>query len=98
MNIQIALKSWHLNMEYKMKTITFKADNGFDAILIGLADSLHTTKSGVIRASVINYKKQLERESLAKQVREASFKLRRQSDSISEDLDDAATDGLPETV
>ena len=72
-----------------MKTITLKADEGFDATLTGLAKSLHTTKSGVIRAAVINYKKQLERESLAKQVREASFKLRRQSVSISEDLDDA---------
>ena len=77
-----------------MKTITLKADEGFDATLTGLAESLHTTKSGVIRAAVINYKKQLERESLAKQVREASFKLRRQSVSIAEDLDDAAADGL----
>ena len=77
-----------------MKTITLKADDGFDATLTGLAESLHTTKSGVIRAAVISYKKQLERESLAKQVREASFKLRRQSVSISEDLDGAAADGL----
>ena len=48
-----------------MKTITVKAGDDFDADLTRLARSLKMTKSGVIRAAVINYKKQVEREALA---------------------------------
>ena len=77
-----------------MKTITLKADEGFDATLTGLAESLHTTKSGVIRAAVMNYKKQLERESLARRVRAASLAVRAQTVEISKDLAGSAADGL----
>ena len=77
-----------------MKTITLKADEGFDATLTGLAKSLHTTKSGVIRTAVLSYKKQLERESLARQVRAASLAVREQTVEISKDLAGSAADGL----
>ena len=47
-----------------MKTITLKVDDTFDALLAGLARNLNTTKSGVMRAAVINYKNHMERVSL----------------------------------
>ena len=77
-----------------MKTITLKADEGFDTTLTGLAESLHTTKSGVIRAAVLSYKKQLERESLARQVRAASLAVREQTVEISKDMAGSAADRL----
>ncbi len=77
-----------------MKTITLKADDTFDALLTGLARNLNTTKSGVLRSAVLNYKKHLERVSLGRQVREASLKIREESLQYASDLDAADADGL----
>lgn len=77
-----------------MKTITVKADDRFDATLTKLAKSLNTTKSGVIRAAVLNYKKQLEREALRKRIREASLKTRIQAKQATSDFEAANADGL----
>jgi hypothetical protein len=77
-----------------MKTITLKADERFDAELTGLAASLHTTKSQVIRSAVMYYKKQLQREALARRVREASLKTRLQAEQAGADFDAAIDDGL----
>jgi len=77
-----------------MKTITLKADHEFDAILNQLASRLHTTRSGVIREAVHHYLKQIERESLRQQMREASLKTRKQAKQMSVDLDAGNTDGL----
>ena len=77
-----------------MKTITLKADDTFDALLTGLARNLNTTKSGVMRAAVFNYKKHLERASLARQIRKASLKVREETENYLTDLDAADADGL----
>ena len=77
-----------------MKTITLKADDTFDALLTGLARNLNTTKSGVMRAAVLNYKKHLERVSLARQVREASLKVREEARQYVSEFDAADADGL----
>ena len=77
-----------------MKTITLKADERFDAELTGLASSLHTTKSQVIRSAVMFYKKQLQREALARRVREASLKTRLQAEQAAADFDAVIGDGL----
>ncbi len=77
-----------------MKTITLKADETFDALLTGLARNLDTTKSGVIRAAVLNYKKHLRRASLARQIREASFKVREEARQYAAEFDAADADGL----
>ncbi len=77
-----------------MKTITLKADDRFDAELTGLAQSLNTTKSQVIRAAVRHYRKQLEREALARRIREASLKVRAQTAAAELDFDAAIGDGL----
>ena len=77
-----------------MKTITLKADDTFDDLLTGLARNLNTTKSGVMRAAVLNYKNHLERVSLARQIRQASLKVREETEHYLTDLDAADADGL----
>ena len=77
-----------------MKTITLKADEKFDAELTGLAKRLRTTKSAVIREAVGEYKTQLDREEMRKQLREASHLLRDQTREILEELDGTIADGL----
>lgn len=77
-----------------MKTITVKADDRFDSTLTKLAKSLKTTKSGVIRAAVLNYKKHLEREALRHRIREASLKTQMQARKSAADFGNANTDGL----
>ena len=77
-----------------MKTITLKADQGFDERLTRLAKRLGTTKSGVIREAVGNYERQVEREELARRIREASLKTREEALRTSNDWDDANADGL----
>ncbi len=77
-----------------MKTITLKADEYFDAELTELAERLHTSKSQVIRDAVENYRKHLEREALARQVRDASLKVRYQAETLEQDLGAATGDGL----
>lgn len=62
-----------------MKTITLKVNDRFDAELTALAQSLNISRSQVIRVAVESYRKQLEREALAKRVREASLKVRVQA-------------------
>ncbi|HGG59317.1 MAG TPA: ribbon-helix-helix protein, CopG family [Gammaproteobacteria bacterium] len=77
-----------------MKTITLKADDRFDALLTALAKKTHDSKSGVIRAAVLNYKQHLEREALRRKIRGASLKTRAQSERFVEELDAANADGL----
>ena len=77
-----------------MKTITVKADASFDAALTKLAKRLRTTKSGVIRAAVLNYKDHIERELLRQRIREASLKTRRQAKQAAADFDAADADGI----
>ena len=77
-----------------MKTITLKADDTFDALLTGLARDLDTTKSGVMRAAVINYKNHMERVSLERRVREASLRVREEALEYTSELEAADVDGL----
>ena len=77
-----------------MKTITLKADEIFDALLTELAKNLKTTKGGVVRAAVLNYKKNLERVSLGRQVRQASLKVREEALEYASEFDTADADGL----
>lgn len=77
-----------------MKTITLKADDRFDDELTALAELLNTSKSQVIRAAVENYRTQLEKEALAKRIREASLKVRVHAPAIESALGEASGDGL----
>jgi len=77
-----------------MKTITLKADPGFDATLTRLAKRMKTTKSGVIRAAVLNYKEHIEREALRQRIREASLKTRKQAKRAASEFDAANSDGF----
>lgn len=77
-----------------MKTITVKADASFDSTLTKLAKRLRTTKSGVIRAAVFNYKNHIEREALRQRIREVSLKTQRQAKQAASDFDSADADGL----
>jgi predicted transcriptional regulator len=77
-----------------MKTITLKADESFDACLVRLAERLGTTKSAVIREAVGNYERQVEREELARRIREASLKTREEALRTAADWDNANADGL----
>ena len=75
-----------------MKTISLKVDDTFDVLLAGLARNLNTTKSGVMRAAVINYKNHMERVSLGRRVREASQRVREEALEYASEFD--AADGL----
>ncbi len=77
-----------------MKTIIFKADDRFDALLTALAKKTHDSKGGVIRAAVLNYQRRLEREAQRRKIRNASLKTRAQSQRIAEALDAANAGGL----
>ncbi len=77
-----------------MKTVTFKADTEFDALLNQLANRMSTTKSRIIRDAVRNYQQHLDLEVLRQQVRIASFKTRKQALDASDGFDAANTDGL----
>lgn len=77
-----------------MKTITLKADEKFDAKLSHLAKRMKTTKSAVIREAVGEYHKHLDRQDLARQIREASLKTRDQAIEAAIDFEDANDDGL----
>lgn len=77
-----------------MKTITLKADEDFDLRLTRLAKRLDTTKSAVIREAVGSYERQVEREELARRIREASLKTREEALRTANDWDDSIADGL----
>jgi predicted transcriptional regulator len=77
-----------------MKTITLKADQDFDARLTRLAKRLGTTKSAVIREAVGSYERRVEREELARRIREASLKTRDEAERTVRDLEAADADGL----
>ena len=77
-----------------VKTITVKADDRFDAMLSKLAKTLKTTKSGVIRAAVLGYEKQVKREALGRRIREASLRTRVEATRSASDFDAANADGL----
>jgi predicted transcriptional regulator len=77
-----------------MKRITLRVDDRFDAELTALAQSLNTSRSHVIRVAVESYRKQLEREALARRVREASLRVRVQAADAELVLGEASGDGL----
>ena len=77
-----------------MKTITLKTDDRFDALLTSLARKLNTTKSEVMRAAVLNYKKHLERISLGRRLREASLRVREEAQEYASEFDAVDADGL----
>ncbi len=77
-----------------MKTITLKADDDFDKLLSRLAAKLDTTRSAVIREAVQSYERQLERDALRRQLREASRRTRSQATAVRRELDSATGDGL----
>jgi predicted transcriptional regulator len=77
-----------------MKTITLKADESFDSRLTRLAERLGSTKSAVIREAVGSYERQIEREELARRIREASLATRAQAEEAALDFDSADADGL----
>jgi len=57
-------------------------------------DTLNTTKSDLIRKSVIYYKSVLEKEKLKYQVKQASMKVAEQSLKISKEFETSINDGL----
>lgn len=77
-----------------MKTITVRADREFDALLTRLARRMKTTRSDVIREAVRSYQKELERDALRRQMRDASLKTRAQAKQADDDFDAASADGL----
>ena len=77
-----------------MHTITFKSDDTFYNTLEDMAKILQTTKSDLIRKSVIYYKNALEKEKLKEQIKNASFKVREESLKIYQEFEHTLSDGL----
>jgi len=77
-----------------MHTITLKSDDFFYDTLEEMVKTLNTTKSDLIRKSVIYYKGVLEKEILKEQIKSASFKVREESLNISKEFENTLDDGL----
>lgn len=77
-----------------MKTITFKVDNEFSAILGSLPSQLHMNRSEVIRQAVRSYSEHLEKELLRQKMKESSLKTRNQALQLNSELKAADNDGL----
>lgn len=77
-----------------MKTITLKADDNFFDILTNLTKTLNTTKSDVIRRSVLYYKDILAKEKLKAQIKKASKKVKKHSLKISNKFENSMNDGI----
>ena len=77
-----------------MHTITLKSDDAFYNTLEDMVKILRTTKSDLIRRSVIYYKNALEKEKLKEQIKNASFKVREESLKISQEFEHTLNDGL----
>lgn len=77
-----------------MPTITLKSDDDFFEMLTDMTHKLNTTKSELIRKSVLYYKDALEKEKLKTQIAKASGKTREASRKIAGELEDTLEDGL----
>lgn len=77
-----------------MHTITLKSDDDFFEMLNAMAQNLDTSRSDLIRKSVIYYKEALEKEKLKVQIKKASLKVRNESLKIAEAFEDTVEDGL----
>ena len=77
-----------------MKTITLKADDYFDDLLTLLAKDQETSKSNIIRQSVIYYKKVLEKRKMEQQLQNAAMMIREQTAQYLDGFDDSIDDGL----
>ncbi len=77
-----------------MHTITLKSDDNFYNTLNSMVKKLNTTKSDLIRKSVLYYQNVLEKEKLKQQIKLASFNTRNESLKISSDFDTSINDGL----
>jgi hypothetical protein len=75
-------------------TITLKSDDIFYDTLNDMVKSLKTTKSELIRRSVIYYKSVLEKEKLKQQIKQASLKVKDESLKISQEFENTLNDGL----
>jgi hypothetical protein len=77
-----------------MHTITLKSDDMFYDTLNDMVKSLKTTKSELIRKSVIYYKSVLEKEELKSQMKQASLKVRNESLKTSQEFENTTDDGF----
>ena len=77
-----------------MHTITLKSDNDFFLMLNEMVTSLDTTKSDLIRKSVIHYRDVLAKEKLKVQLKKASMKVRESSLQVSKEFEGTIDDGL----
>jgi len=77
-----------------MHTITLKSDDQFYDTLNDMVKTLNTTKSDLIRKSVIYYKSVLEKEKLKAQIKQASLKVREESLKVSKEFENSLDDGL----
>jgi len=77
-----------------MHTITLKSDDQFYDTLNEMVKTLNTTKSDLIRKSVIYYKSVLEKEKLKAQIKQASLKVREESLKISKEFENSLDDGI----
>jgi predicted transcriptional regulator len=77
-----------------MKTITLNLDEDFDTRLTRLAERLGMDRSAVIIEAVRRLERQVAREELAAQIRDASLKTRQESIRTCAIFDAANADGL----
>jgi len=77
-----------------MHTITFKSDDEFYNLLEEMVKSVNTTKSDLIRKSVLYHQSVLEKEQLKAQIKQASLNVRNDSLKSVEEFNESIGDGL----
>jgi len=75
-------------------TITLKSDDDFYNTLNEMVENLNTTKSELIRRAVLYYQNALEKEILKEQIKSASYKVRDESLTTTQEFDNSLDDGL----
>ena len=77
-----------------MKTLTLKTDEGFFNKVTELATHLHLSKSELIRRSIVEYEKVMQRKELKEQMKHASLRVRKANANLNKEFDVTSQDGL----
>ena len=77
-----------------MKTLTLKTDDGFFDKVTNLAKHLHLSKSELIRRAIAEYEEAMKRKEMKEQIKQASLRVRKANDILSQEFDNTLSDGL----
>ena len=77
-----------------MPVITLKSDDKFLETLDTMAKELKINRSELIRRSVLRFREEMDREKLKAQIKDASLRIREDSQAMAKELEGTLGDGL----